>query len=257
MDRLAPEDHPPSWLSMTPVAHRGLHSDGVPENSLAAFDAAARAGYAMELDVHVSRDNRLVVTHDADTTRLTDVTRRVADATVAELQQLRLAGTSERIPTLEQVFEVVAGRTPVLIELKPGTPGRLIGPLVVAALDAYDGPVAVMSFDPRIVRWFAVNAPGIRRGQLGGAATGTGVNAMAMLLLRLMPLNGLARPHFIAYDVRAAADPTLALWRRTLAVPVLVWTVRTQADLQAARLIRANVIFEGPEATASLTRTEQ
>ena len=246
MDLPAPEDHPPSWLSMTPVAHRGLHADGVPENSLAAFDAAARAGFAMELDVHISRDSRLVVTHDVDTARLTGVARRVADATVAELQQLRLAGTSERIPTLEQVFEVVAGRTPVLIELKPGTSPKLIGPLVVAALDAYDGPVAVMSFDPRIVRWFAVHAPWVRRGQLGGAATGTGVNALATLLLRLMPLNGLARPHFIAYDVRAAADPTLSLWRRTLRVPVLLWTVRTRAELEAARRLRTNVIFEGP-----------
>jgi glycerophosphoryl diester phosphodiesterase len=110
----------PSWLRETPVAHRGLHDQaaGVPENSLAAFRAAADAGYAMEFDVRLSADGIVMVFHDAKLKRLTGRPGLVAETPSAALRQLHLHGTGETIPTLTQVLQVIAGRVPLLIEVK-------------------------------------------------------------------------------------------------------------------------------------------
>ena len=105
----------PGWekLEGFRYAHRGLHGPGVPENSLAAFRRAAEAGYGAELDVHLTRDGRLVVIHDGDLERMCGVPGRVAEKTAEELAALRLAGSEEHIPLLEEVLPLFAGRAPL------------------------------------------------------------------------------------------------------------------------------------------------
>ena len=100
-------------------AHRGLWNEDRPENSLPAFQAAVEHGFGMELDVHITKDDHLVVFHDDTLTRICGDDRRVENLTLAELRQLQLNGTACRIPTLDEVLEIVQGKTPLLIEVKP------------------------------------------------------------------------------------------------------------------------------------------
>ena len=154
-------------FTLLPIAHRGLHDReaGVIENSLSAIRAAAVAGYALEVDVQLSADGEAMVFHDFDLDRLTAETGPVVARGATALGSIRLSGgRGDRIPTLAQALKALAGRSPIVVEIKrQPAPGPLEA-AVAAALDAYDGPAAVMSFDPMSMLWFRRNAPHIRRG---------------------------------------------------------------------------------------------
>ncbi len=149
-------------------AHRGLHDEQRPENSLSAFRAAAAAGYGAELDARLSRDGVPVVMHDADVARMTGVSAMVADMDLAALRQLRLRGTEDTVPTLREALAVLTGAgVPVILEVKDVTSRR--GELcrkVLEEIDRAGGDICVESFDPRIVAWFRFHAPDLLRGQL-------------------------------------------------------------------------------------------
>jgi glycerophosphoryl diester phosphodiesterase len=239
---------PPAWLSRQPIAHRGLHDGdaGVPENSRAAFEAAIAAGYAIELDLQRSADGAAMVFHDGDLDRMTEESGPVTARAAAELGRIRLSGSTETIPTLAQVLDDVAGRAPILVEIKSWH--RPVGGLEAAALSHlqdYDGAVAVQSFDPASLAWFRHHAPGIRRGQIGHRYRHLrhGRSAWQRFLLRNLLLSGQSRPHFIAYDIDDLPHPAPALARR-LGLPLLAWTVRSEAAWEKARGLADNVIFE-------------
>ncbi len=235
----------PSWLREHPIAHRGLHSPEVPENSMAAFEAAVAAGYGFGLDVHLSADDRLVVLHDDDLRRTTGHPGRIGELESARLREIELLGTDETVPLLEDVLGAVAGRVPLLVEVKTGDePPARIGRAVVRALSGYRGPHAVQSFDPRLVIWLRRNVPELLRGQIAAAFRRGPLPLRRRLALRTMLLNAAARPHFIAYDVDAVPNVAVRVWRLLLRAPLLVWTVQTAAQLQRARKYGANVIFE-------------
>ena len=155
----------PSWLTARPVAHRGLHdaSRGILENTLPAAIAAIEHGFSIEVDLQMSRDGEVIVFHDDTLERLTTGTGRVAARTAADLADIPFKVGTARIPTLQDLLDTVAGRVPLVLELKsqwvrdPGT--RLVAG-VVAALEAYDGPVAAMSFDPDLVEGLRHAMPG-------------------------------------------------------------------------------------------------
>jgi glycerophosphoryl diester phosphodiesterase len=233
------------WLVDTPIAHRGLHdlAGGRPENSIAAFEAAAQAGYAIELDVQLCADGVPIVFHDLELARLTGVGGRVDQWTARKLGQISLARTHERIPTLVEVLQLVAGRAPLLIELKnEGIPGAMER-AVAQALGRYQGPFAIQSFNPRTVNWFRLHLPHVLRGQLAGDMRDARISPQKRFVLRHMLLNPRTRPDFIAYDVRCLPATSAALWRRS-GHPVLAWTVRCGEDLAKARAFADNVIFE-------------
>jgi len=151
----------PAGLFSPPFAHRGLWGvGGAPENSLSAFEAACRAGFGIELDVFLSSDGEPVVFHDENLERLAGLKARVWELSAAELSAAPLRGGPDRIPTLRQVLELVAGRAMLLIEIKASP--AVGGPLesaVAEALDHYPGPAAVISFEARALAWFAANRP--------------------------------------------------------------------------------------------------
>jgi len=234
----------PTWLSQRPIAHRGLHGPGVPENSLAAFQAAAAAGYAIELDVRLSADGQLVVIHDPNTKRLTRRSLVVADTPAATLTQLQISGTSQRIPLLTDVFKVVRGRVPLLIEIKHHIkPGRIC-PGVVSLINNYPGEVAIESFDPRTVMWFRLHAGHVPRGQLTTTRRATPQPRWYRTFSNAMPLNLLASPQFLAADVGDQPKFSLKFWQFVLKVPVLVWVVKTKRDFNLADRADYNIIFE-------------
>ena len=232
------------WLRSRPIAHRGLHDapGGVPENSLAAFEAAAAAGYAMECDLQLTADGVAMVFHDARLDRLTQASGPLGAHSAKALRFLRLCGTDEAIPTLADLLARIDGRAPILIELKHDV--SPVGPLEAAAwqeLRRYRGAYAVQSFDPDSVAWFRDRAPEAVRGQVSGdwmrfreADRPALANVWAALR---------ARPQFLAWSVHRLPHWAPALARR-LGLPLLTWTVRTPEDLARASACGANPIFE-------------
>lgn len=233
-----------SWLSLIPFAHRGLHDSELPENSIPAFDAAADAGYGVELDVHCTADDRLVVLHDDTTLRMTGKDIHVTEVQASTLTELHLCDTLYKIPLLEDVLERVAGRVPILVEVKSGSTMDRTGPALLHSLNRYSGPIAVQSFDPRVIMWMKKNAPHVIRGQLSSAFSDEQLPMIQKWLLRSMLMNVLTKPQFIAFDIDAMPSIPVRLWRLILRVPFLLWTVRTREQMRAAERYHANMIFE-------------
>lgn len=185
------------------VAHRGLHDEAgtVPENSLAAFRAAAEAGYGAELDVHLTADNELAVLHDNNTLRMCGVDQPVEEADLPALKELRLGDTDEQIPTLKEALDAIGGSGPVILELKSGSRNDTLCEKALEVIRGYDGDLCVESFDPRIVAWFRKHAPDILRGQLSSTYRDLRKDANSLIAFALSRglTNVIARPQFIAH----------------------------------------------------------
>ncbi|MEA3044828.1 MAG: hypothetical protein QOH47_2666 [Sphingomonadales bacterium] len=223
-------------LIAKPFAHRGLHGEGRIENSRAAFAAAIAVGHGIELDVQASADGEAVVFHDYDLERLTDGDGALRTLGAAELGRIRLKGSDETIPTLAEILALVAGRAPLLIEVK--SPGRRVAGLtraVLRALADYRGPVAVMSFNPGIGRRLARLAPHILRGLV---VTEDGQPRRRRIRRRLALW--WSRPDFLAYDIRDLPSRFAAAAR----LPVLTWTVRNEDDRRRAARHADQIIYE-------------
>jgi len=213
---------------------------------LAAFRAAVAMGFAIELDVRVSRDGVAMVFHDVELDRLCGRAGALAEHDAAQLTSLKLLGTDEHIPTLEQTLGAVAGRVPVLIEVKlsPSQSIERLGRAVVAAIKGYGGALAMQSFDPRIVAWFRRHMPRLPRGQLASDLREMApTSSAARLALRVMLARRHGRPQFLGYDVRYLPSAMARAARRD-GLAVLAWTVRNAADRRRARDHADNIIFE-------------
>jgi glycerophosphoryl diester phosphodiesterase len=228
------------WITERPIAHRGLHDLNRKcwENTLAAFDAAAARGYAIECDVHLSADGVPVVFHDDDLARLTGREGKVFEQTAQALESLAVGGTGEKVPTLRRALELVAGRVPLVIELK-GIEGRdddLVA-AVAADLDSYAGQVAVMSFEHRYVRRFAADAPGIACGLTAYGRTPPELEAHFSMLAH--PID------FVSFSVMEIANRFVETVRTKLSMPVITWTVRDEWAVEETRRHADQMTFEG------------
>ncbi|THD63501.1 glycerophosphodiester phosphodiesterase family protein [Phenylobacterium sp.] len=230
-----------------PVAHRGLWSpDGAPENSLAAFQAACAAGYGIELDVQLSADGEAMVFHDDDLARMTGAPGRLGDRTAAELAELRLKGTDERIPTLVETLALVGRRALVHIELK--TPYGRVGPLEQRTHEIiidHAGPVCVIGFNPYSHAWFAERFPGVLRG-LDSYSYDRAPQLSEEQRCSFARLEhvAIARPHFLALGLDMLPSEA-ASGLRVEGLPVIAWTVRKPEQWEAVRDSCDNLIFEG------------
>lgn len=242
-----------SWLTARPVAHRGFHDAGAGriENTPSAIAAAVERGFAIEIDVHLAADGKVFVMHDFTLDRLTEGRGPAGALTTAELAAIPFRATKDRIPRLEEVLEIVAGRSTLLIEVKSRFTS-LQSELVEATADAltgYHGPVAVMSFDPRIVADFARIAPGLTRGIVTDDAadqTDYGdLDADALAAIASLAHLSWSRPQFVAYWVKLLPSAVSRRVRNDLRLPLLTWTVKTDADRAAAAAHADQMIFEG------------
>jgi glycerophosphoryl diester phosphodiesterase len=240
------------WLTARPIAHRGLHSAaaGVIESTASAFRAAIAGGYSIETDLQISADGEAFVHHDDALGRLTEGSARLADMTAAEIETVRFKATGDRIMTLGDLCDFVAGRATLVLELKSYFDGdRRLAQRVAHVLANYRGPVAVMSFDPaliEVVRWIA---PHLTRGMVAkrhyaghdwGGFPAAEKRSMAFFLHA-----NRTRPQFIAYGVKdlPAVAPLIA--RTIFRLPLLTWTVRSEADRRRAARWADQIIFEG------------
>ena len=239
-------------------AHRGLWNtnepgeENRPENSLAAFRAAVEKGYGIELDVHLTKDGVLVVHHDDSLKRLTGTDIRIADSTLAEIRACTLPN-GEPIPTYDEVLDTVAGRIPMIVEVKVEKGNHdALSSAVYERMKRYSGPWCMESFGPNAVKWFRKNAPEVIRGQLAFDHAGTGKTFflfMRNIGIASMLQNFLSRPDFVAFDAKSVKWHTLSIHLLRLMKPWFVaWTVRSQEDMDKLRSKWDLQIFEKFEA---------
>lgn len=235
------------FLKETPVAHRGLHADGIPENSVAAFLRAIEKGYAIETDVHLSKDGVPVVFHDDTLLRMTGENRAVRDCTAEELSSLTLGGTQQKIPLFSEFLALVGGRVPLLIEIK-NMPHReaeeAVAP-IAEALKGYDGVFAVQSFQPFYLPAFRALLPEVPCGLLATARSSAAdfgnslfwrLKAFAMKKMLFAPV---VKPDFISYYI--GDYPLPARWN---AYPRLAWVANSYESAQKVLMHADNIIFE-------------
>ncbi|MCB2124566.1 MAG: phosphodiesterase [Rhodobacteraceae bacterium] len=248
----------PASFLRTPIAHRALHDRkaGRPENSPAAFRAAIAAGYGIECDIQPSADGVPMVFHDYDLRRLTGVPGRIRGLSAAKLRALRLLDGDDGIPTLAEMLALVAGRVPLLIEIKDqdGDMGPGVGPLegaVAGTLRGYAGPVAVMSFNPHSVAALAEAAPAIPRGLTTSAYAAEDWPLLTPRVrdrLREIPDYDAVGASFLSHEAADLARPRVADLKARGAA-VLCWTIRSPGAEAEARRVADNVTFEGYAAT--------
>ncbi len=229
------------------IAHRGLHGlqPDVPENSLPAFALAAKLGFPVELDIHLSRDGEVIVFHDGNFRRMCGSDKKPENCTLAEIRNLRLAGTRERIPTLAECLAVIDGRVPVLIEFKCS--GGSCRPLCRAAdqiLAAYQGAYQVQSFYPPVLYWYRRHRKEVMRGQLAGGFRQNKHFSLLRTLLSCLVFNFLARPDFISYQYANGNNLFFRLCRQ-LGASSCSWTFRTPRELKQYKQAYRAWIFEG------------
>ncbi|MBJ6131469.1 glycerophosphodiester phosphodiesterase [Ochrobactrum sp. Q0168] len=228
------------WLAKRPIAHRGLHDLNKTrwENTLAAFEAAAKAGFAIECDVHLTKDGGVVVFHDDDLQRLAGREGRISELTLSEATALHVGDTAERVPTLRQMLDLVDGRVPLVIELK-GIEGRDDGLVAAVAreLAGYKGEAAIMSFDHHLIRRFASDAPGIP-----GGLTAEGMRTQDFEAHFSMLAHGIS---FVSYNVHHLPNPFVTFVREKLHMPVISWTVRDREMQKHSELNVEQITFEG------------
>jgi glycerophosphoryl diester phosphodiesterase len=242
----------PAWLTATPIAHRGLHdrAAGIPENTLAAAKAAITGGYAIECDVQLSADGEAMVFHDEALGRLTGAVALVAETRADALAALSVAGSPETIPTLPAYLAAIAGRVPLVVEVKSRFTGDLrLVERVAAIVSGYDGPVAVKSFDPALIAAFAGLAPDIPRGIVGETAQDDPAYALMPESLRrslsdLLHL-GASRPDFLSWRVDDLPCAATYLCRHLGRMPLMTWTVRHPDQRQRAQEHADQMVFEG------------
>jgi len=242
----------PEAFVTRPLAHRGLHGPGVPENSLAAFRAAVDAGYGIECDLQPSADGVAMVFHDPDLARMTGQPGAIATRPAAELAALRLAGTDEGIPTFRALLDLVAGRVPLLVELKTQDlfTGENTGALEASAvrdLAGYEGPLAFMSFNPHAVAAVARLAPDVPRGLTTWSWAPDPDEPVTPGLaahLRGIPDYDGTGASFISHEAADLGRPRVAELGAAGA-RVLCWTITSPAQEAEARKVAENITFEG------------
>lgn len=231
------------WLTTTYIAHRGLFDNiEIPENSIPAFEKASRHGFSIETDVQATKDGVLVVFHDDNMERMTGAEGRLCDHTFRELRELNLGNTGCKIPTFEEFLQAAGGAS-IVVEIKTHDDIGETEQKVCSALKDYKGHYCVESFNPRIVRWFKVNAPHIVRGQLSCSFKGMPLPKYQIWLLKNLKLCKWNGSQFVAYDATTIADcKAVARWRKK--VPIICWTVTSQQQYIALSKHFDNMIFD-------------
>ena len=240
-----------AWLTARPVAHRGLHDGaGVIENTPSAVAAAVAAGYGIEVDLQITADGEAMVHHDEALGRLTEGSGRLASMSAATLKQVAFKATKDRMMTLGDLVDLVAGRVTLLLELKSVFDGdRRLPARVGAVLARNADPVAAMSFDPAQVGALRKTVPRLTRGIVAerryAGADWQGFTASQKRRMAHLLHAPETRPNFVAYAVNDLPAPGPWVARNVFGLPLLTWTVRTEADRTKAAKWADQIIFEG------------
>ncbi len=233
----------PKWLTTRPIAHRGLHDGNIkiPENSIASFTEAIKNNYPIELDIQLISDGTIIVFHDYDLKRICGSTLKTKKISLTVLKKFHLFSTQENIPTLQEVFDLVKGKVPILIELKTNTRFKNLEKRLLHLLKNYRGDIALQSFNRSSVRWLSRHCPSYFIGQL---AEPSQVIQPLNRIYDYLQLNTRMNPDFIAYDIDDLPNKRVHYFKKK-GTPVLLWTVRKQAQIEKHKSIFTTIIFEG------------
>ncbi|WP_321337685.1 glycerophosphodiester phosphodiesterase family protein [Breoghania sp.] len=243
----------PEWITATPIAHRGFHdtSAGRIENSPSAVAAALERGFAIEVDLQETAEHGALVFHDNDLDRLTCETGPVRSRRLSELTSIPMRDGTDTLWDLDALLEMVAGRVPLIIEMKSlnARDGqRAFVETVVARLASYDGPVALKTFDPEMLANIRTLAPALPRGIIAEDTSGPDYRRFGLMerfILRNLLHWPRTRPDFISYGIRSLPAPAVWFFKTVFRVPVITWTVRTADDRAAAARYADQIVFEG------------
>lgn len=241
----------PSWLTARPIAHRGLHDRvALIENTVAAAEAAILGGFGIECDVQLSADGEAMVFHDFTLDRLTESTGPLMDKTAQELSALTMKSTIEHIPTLPRFLDAIGGRVPLILEIKSAFDHDLrLTQRTAAVLRDYQGPVAVKSFDPFIVKALIDLMPDRPRGIVGEHdytdASWNGLTPERKHIMANLLHWPETRPDFVSWQVKDLATAAPFLARMGMGIPVMTWTVRTAEQRAMAERWADQMVFEG------------
>lgn len=242
----------PAWdiLRKYRYAHRGLHNstEGIPENSMAAFRRAAEQGYGTELDIHLTKDGRLAVIHDSSLLRTAGADVKAKDLTAEELSQYRLEGTQETIPFLEDVLPLFEGKAPVIVELKVEGNSAALAAAACKVLDTFNVDYCIESFHPLAIMWLKRHRPEICRGQLSQnfllRGEGTGMGKVADFIMTHSLTSFLTVPDFIAYNHLHRNILSLSIAKKVWQVQEVSWVIRTPDDMAHCESEGSLSIFE-------------
>lgn len=245
-------DHPGlQKLRRWNYAHRGLHDEKRPENSMAAFRAALKKGYGVELDVHLLKDGNLAVMHDSSLKRTTGEDGKVEELTTPQLREYFLEGTAETIPTFQQVLDLYRGRVPLIVELKTdGDNYAFLTEMACNMLANYGGPYCIESFDPRCIHWLRQHRPQVIRGQLAENFFANKASTLPWyikLAMSFQLLNFWVKPDFVAYKFSDRKQLGNFLARKIWGVQGVTWTLKNAQDHELALQEGWIPIFEGYE----------
>ena len=246
------EPNAPDWLVARPIAHRGLHdrAAGRIENSASAAQAAVAAGFAVECDVQLTADGEAVVFHDFTLDRLTAEAGAVSARTAAALGAIALAGSADAIPTFATLLGLLAGRVPLVCEVKSAFDGDMrLADRVAALASTYAGPLALKSFDPAVIAHLrgrrVPNPLGIVAEAEFAEADWAGLPGGLRRDLATLAHVGETRPDFLSWRVGDLPHAAPQLFRAALGRPVMSWTVRTPEERQRAARWADQMVFEG------------
>lgn len=211
------------FLKSNLIAHRGLHNNSeIPENSMLAFEKAIENKNIIELDVHLLKDNTIVVMHDDDINRMTSKNGKLKELTYEDIKELKLLNTNEKIPTLEQVLRLVDGKVPIIIELKYDRKAGELESELVKILDKYNGSFAVKSFNALSIRWIRKNRPNYIRGLLIGEKYKKWYDQLASKSIFMW----LSKPDFVSCNYNLADNKRIQKIRKKKVA--LAWTIRNK-----------------------------
>lgn len=247
--RFTPQMRDLNWLVARPIAHRGLHNKKtIIENTASAFEAAIDADYAIECDLQLSSDGEAMVFHDDEVDRLTDTNGDVSSFTTKQLQKFKFKSTSDRMQTLDEMLEQVDGLSTLVIELKSRWDGNMA--LVKRALEVlenYDGPYALMSFDPGMIACALELAPHTVRGITADRTTDPYYNPLPVnqrVAMRNFAHLEKTQPHFVSYNWRDLPfEPMTEI--RNAGHPVITWTLHSKEESSKALRYCDQITFEG------------
>lgn len=231
-----------TWLVQRCIAHRGLHNDYAPENSIQAFQNAIDKNLPIEFDIQIISDGTIIVFHDSKLKRLTGRDVYTKNLTIKDLKNYKLLNTNFSIPTLEEVLTLVSGKVPILIEIKNEGKVGLLENKLLKILENYKGEFAIQSFNPFVLQWFKNNAPDIIRGQLSSRFKNESLSFFKKFFLRRMYFNKrISEPHFVAYEANALPN---RFAKKNKKSPLLAWTVKGQEEYKKVAPYCDNIIYE-------------
>lgn len=229
------------WIKKGYFAHRGLHNESIPENTMAAFLNAVNNGFDIELDIRMTKDKQIVVFHDSSLKRLCNQEIIVEESNYKDINDYKILKTQEKIPLLTNVLSTLPKETEYLIELKPNKNAKELVRIFLELMKNFSTKYAIHSFDPRIVNQFKKQDPSIIRGQI--ASTFPKSKKLSKFILKHLITNIYTKPDFTNYCFEDLPRKKLDRLYKNGHM-ILSYVAKTQEGLDFVRDRYDNAVFE-------------